>query len=610
MELTTAFSTIDIVVFSIYALFIIGLGLWVSRKKEGVEQNSTDYFLAGKTLPWYAIGASLIASNISAEQIIGMSGSGYAVGMAIAAYELMAAVTLLLVAKYFLPIYLHKGIFTMPQFLEMRYDNRIKTVMAIFWLLLYVFVNLTAVMFLGALTLNTVIGIPFLYAIVGLAAFSVLYSLYGGLKAVAYTDIVQVIFLVIGGVMVSGIALDLVSGGNGPIQGFFTLLAEVPQKFDMIFEVGDTYTINNDTKSSYMDLPGITVLVGGMWIANLSYWGCNQYITQRALAGKNLEEARKGVAFAAFLKVIMPIFVVIPGVAAFYLVETGNPAITELIKIDGIIKPDNSYPTMLALVPAGLKGITFAALIGAIVSSLSSMMNSTSTIFTMDIYHKYINKDAGEQKLVSIGRITGLVSLIIACLVTPALSGFDQMFQYIQEFSGFITPAVTVIFLFGLFWSKATPTAALWVAILTIPLNLVFYFGFPAVPFLDRMGFIFILLCYAMILISMAGKYDFKFKDQNFLMIIGTMFLFIIVVAGDHEMFHDTMLDIDNAFGKFSIHMMSLLFLALALFLTRDIDYDDNAIEIHKKHYISTKTFNVAAVVILAMVVLIYIIWW
>ncbi|MEQ9300678.1 MAG: sodium/sugar symporter [Cyclobacteriaceae bacterium] len=610
MELTTAFSTIDIVVFSIYALFIIGLGLWVSRKKEGVEQNSTDYFLAGKTLPWYAIGASLIASNISAEQIIGMSGSGYAVGMAIAAYELMAAVTLLLVAKYFLPIYLHKGIFTMPQFLEMRYDNRIKTIMAIFWLVLYVFVNLTAVMFLGALTLNTVIGVDFIYAIIGLAAFSVLYSLYGGLKAVAYTDIVQVIFLVIGGVMVTGIALDLVSGGNGAIQGFFTLVAEVPQKFDMIFEIGDTYTINGDTKSAYMDLPGITVLVGGMWIANLSYWGCNQYITQRALAGKNLEEARKGVAFAAFLKVIMPIFVVLPGVAAYYLVETGNPAITELIKIDGVIKPDNSYPTMLALVPAGLKGITFAALIGAIVSSLSSMMNSTSTIFTMDIYHKYINKDASETKLVSVGRITGLVSLIIACLVTPALSGFDQMFQYIQEFSGFITPAVTVIFLFGLFWSKATPTAALWVAILTIPLNLLFYFGFPEVPFLDRMGFIFILLCYAMILISMAGKYDFKFKDQNFLMIFGTMFLFIIVVAGDHEMFHDTVLDMDNAFGKFSIHMMSLMFLALALFLTRDIDYDDNAIDIHKKHYISTKTFNIAAAVVLAMVALIYIIWW
>ncbi|MEM8896104.1 MAG: sodium/solute symporter, partial [Bacteroidota bacterium] len=364
MELTSSFSTIDIVVFSIYALFIIGLGLWVSRKKEGEEQNSTDYFLAGKTLPWYAIGASLIASNISAEQIIGMSGSGYAIGMAIAAYELMAAITLLLVAKYFLPIYLHKGIFTMPQFLMMRYDNRIKTLMAIFWLLLYVFVNLTAVMFLGALTLNTVIGVPFIWAIVGLATFSVLYSLYGGLKAVAYTDIVQVIFLVIGGVMVSGIALDLVSDGNGAIQGFFTLVAEVPQKFDMIFEVGDTYTINGDTKSLYMDLPGVTVLVGGLWIANLAYWGCNQYITQRALAGKNLEEARKGVAFAAFLKVIMPIFVVIPGVAAFYLVENGNTAITDLIKIDGLIKPDNSYPTMLALVPAGLKGITFAALIG------------------------------------------------------------------------------------------------------------------------------------------------------------------------------------------------------------------------------------------------------
>jgi SSS family solute:Na+ symporter len=385
------FSNIDVIVFSVYALFIIGLGLWVSRKKKGEEQNSTDYFLAGKTLPWYAIGASLIASNISAEQIIGMSGSGFSIGMAIAAYELMAAITLLLVAKYFLPIYLNKGIFTMPQFLLMRYDNRIKTLMAFFWLILYVFVNLTAVIYLGALTLNTVVGISFNWAIFSLAAFSVLYSVYGGLKAVAYTDVVQVIFLIIGGVMVTYISLDLVSGGGGPISGFMTLLDNVPQKFDMIFDVDSTYTINGVTKSSYMDLPGITVLIGGMWIANLSYWGCNQYITQRALAGKTLAEARKGVAFAAFLKVIMPLIVVLPGIAVFYLVETGNTQITELIKINGIVKPDNSYPTILALVPAGLKGITFAALIGAIVSSLSSMMNSTATIFTMDIYHKYIN---------------------------------------------------------------------------------------------------------------------------------------------------------------------------------------------------------------------------
>lgn len=603
------FSNIDVIVFSIYALFIIGLGLWVSRKKKGEEQNSTDYFLAGKTLPWYAIGASLIASNISAEQIIGMSGSGFSIGMAIAAYELMAAITLLLVAKYFLPIYLNKGIFTMPQFLLMRYDNRIKTLMAFFWLILYVFVNLTAVIYLGALTLNTVVGISFNWAIISLAAFSVLYSVYGGLKAVAYTDVVQVVFLIIGGIMVTYISLDLVSGG-GPISGFMTLLEKAPQKFDMIFDVDSSYTINGITKSSYMDLPGITVLIGGMWIANLAYWGCNQYITQRALAGKTLAEARKGVAFAAFLKVIMPIIVVLPGVAVFYLVETGNTTITELIKINGIVKPDNSYPTILALVPAGLKGITFAALIGAIVSSLSSMMNSTATIFTMDIYHKYINKDASENRLVSVGRITGLVAIIIACFVAPLLGGFDQMFQYIQEFSGFVTPAVTVIFLFGLFWSKASANGALWVALLSVPLNLFFYFFVPEVPFLDRMGFIFILLCFAMILISTASKDEFRWKDQNFWMIFGTMLLFIVVVAGDHEMFMGTILDIDNAIGKTFIHFMSILFVILALFLSNGIRYDDNAIDIHSKHYISTKEFNIAAVLILIMVAAIYIVWW
>ncbi|MEL7148751.1 MAG: sodium/solute symporter, partial [Bacteroidota bacterium] len=447
------FSTVDGIVFGIYALFIIGLGIWVSRKKSGEEQTSEDYFLAGKTQPWFAIGASLIASNISAEQIIGMSGSGYLMGMAIAAYELMAAATLLLVAKYFLPIYLHKNIYSMPQFLEMRYDSRVKTSMAIFWLLLYVFVNLSAVIFLGAKALETVMQIDLVYGVIGLAAFSVLYSIYGGLKAVAYTDIVQVIFLVIGGVLTTYFALDLVSNGEGFFAGASTLIKEVPDRFDMIFDDGHPY---------YADLPGVTILIGGMWIANLSYWGCNQYITQRALAGKNLSEARKGMAFAAFLKVLMPVIVVVPGIAALYLVQQNNGDVTSLMtSIDGetgksFVDNDRSYPTMLSFVPLGLKGITFAALIGAIVSSLSSMMNSTATIFTMDIYKNIINKEASEKRLVATGRIVGIVAIIIACLITPVLKGFDQMFGFIQEFSGFITPGVTVIFLFGLFWKKGS----------------------------------------------------------------------------------------------------------------------------------------------------------
>ncbi len=605
------FSTIDIVVFFLYALVIISIAWWVSRKKNGVEQNSTDYFLAGKTLPWYAIGASLIASNISAEQIIGMSGSGFAIGMAIAAYELMAAVSLLIVAKYFLPIYLNKGIFTMPQFLLMRYDGRVRTSLAVFWLLLYVFVNLTTVMFLGALALNTVMGISFVTAILGLAAFALIYSLYGGLKAVAYTDVIQVVFLVMGGVIVSVVALDMVSGGSGPLSGLFTLIKEVPSKFDMIFDVDSTYTIGTQTKSSYMDLPGVSVLIGGMWIANLAYWGCNQYITQRALAAKDLAEARKGVAFAAFLKVLMPLFVVIPGVAAYYMVEkTGDANIINAMMSDGTMKPDKSYPAMLALVPAGLKGITFAALIGAIISSLASMMNSTSTIFTMDIYNKFINTTASENTLVKVGRIASFVALVVACLVTPALSGFDQMFQYIQEFSGFVTPAVTVIFLFGMFWSRATSNAALWVAVLSIPLNAFFYFYLPEVPFIDRMGFVFVILSFAMIIISWIDKSDFRWKDKNFLIIVACLFLFIIMEGGNHEMFDGTVLSMDSHLGKTLTHLMSITFILLALLLSQQIQYDSKAIDISKKYFQSGKTFNTSAIIVIIMVAIIYIIWW
>ncbi|MCR9251043.1 MAG: sodium/sugar symporter [bacterium] len=626
------FSNVDIGVFTIYALFIIGLGIWVSRKKSGESQTSKDYFLAGKSLPWYAIGASLIASNISAEQIIGMSGSGYVMGMAIAAYELMAAATLLLVAKYFLPIYLDKQIFTMPQFLELRYDNRVKTSLAVFWLLLYVFVNLTAVMFLGALTLETVIGVPFIYGVIGLAAFSILYSIYGGLKAVAYTDIVQVIFLVIGGIMTTYIALNLVSDGGGFIKGFSILAKDVPDKFDMIFQYGHP---------NYVDLPGVTILIGGMWIANLAYWGCNQYITQRALAGKDLGEARKGMAFAAFLKVLMPLIVVVPGIAAFYLVQNGNTQIIDLMtSVDGdtgesLIKNDKSYPAMLALVPMGLKGITFAALIGAIVSSLSSMMNSTSTIFTMDIYKNYLNKSASENNLVTIGRVTGLVAIIIACLVTPLLSGFDQMFQFIQEFSGFITPGVTVIFLFGLFWKKGTAKGAMAVVIVTfvsaiIQLSIIviksgnaelyqsmqnnwftgIFIAFSNAPFLDRMGFMFFLLSFLMILFSLMDKEDFKWKDQNFLMVLGCLFLFIIMEGGNKEMFHDTVLSLHTPLGKTLIHFMGAAMVALSLFLTHPTDYDDNAIEVHSSLYKSKKVFNLMALAVIIMLILIYTIWW
>ena len=467
------FSTIDFIVFASYLLLIIFIGLWVSRTKKGEKKTSSDYFLAGKSLPWWAIGASLIAANISAEQFIGMSGSGYVIGLGIASYEWMAAITLIIVAKYFLPIFLEKGIYTMPQFLELRFDNRVRTSLAVFWLLVYIFVNLTSVLYLGALALQTIIGIKLIYGIIGLALFSAIYSIYGGLKAVAWTDVVQVIFLIGGGLVTTYLALDYLGGEKGAITGFGNLLHQVPEKFDMILD---------KTHSNYPELPGIWVILGGMWIANISYWGCNQYIIQRALAAKSIKEAQRGLAFSGFLKIIIPLIVVIPGIAAFAL----NADIT---------KPDEAYPWLLdTFVVSGLKGLAFAALIAAVVSSLSSMINSTSTIFTMDIYKNYFNKNASETNLVTTGRITSGVALLIAVFVAPQLVTLEQAFQFIQEFTGFVSPGIVAIFIVGLFWKRATSNSVLWAAITTVPLSFGFKFLTPDMAFLNRMGFVFLIL--------------------------------------------------------------------------------------------------------------------
>ncbi|TAH19151.1 MAG: sodium/glucose cotransporter [Cytophagales bacterium] len=476
------FSVIDIAVFIGYCLLIVAVGLWVSRDKKGHEKDSSDYFLAGSTLPWWAVGSSLIASNISAEQFIGMSGSGYALGLGIATYEWMAAITLLVVGKFFLPIFLEKKIYTMPQFLEMRYDKRVRTSLAVYWLLVYIFVNLTSVLYLGALTLKTVMGVDLVTAIVCLAIFSLVYSIYGGLMAVAWTDVVQVVFLVFGGLVTTYIALNTLSDGAGIFSGLSMLIEKAPERFDMILD---------SSHPSYKDLPGISVLIGGMWIANLNYWGCNQYITQRALAAKSLSEAQRGIIFAGVLKLIMPMIVVVPGIVAFVM----NPDLP---------KSDEAYPWLLqTFVPVGLKGLAFAALVAAVVSSLSSMTNSIATIFSMDLYKEYIKKDVSESGLVTAGRSVGVVSMIIAIAVAPFLSSLDQAFQFIQEFTGFVSPGVVAIFLLGFFWKKTTANAALWSAILSVPVSLLFKFLLPNLPFLDRMGVIFISLCLLMVGISL-----------------------------------------------------------------------------------------------------------
>lgn len=518
--MNASFALVDYIVFALYGLTIIGVGLWVSREKKGHKKNADDYFLASKSLPWWAIGASLIAANISAEQMIGMSGSGFAIGLAIATYEWMAAATLILVGKYFLPIFLKKGIYTMPHFLEVRYDGRVRTAMATFWLFVYVFVNLTSVLYLGALALNTIMGIPITYGLIGLAIFAAIYSIYGGLKAVAWTDVIQVIILILGGLITTWIALNAVSDGEGVFAGLKEIFARAPEKFDMILQKGQLMIPDGKggTKDAWMDLPGLAVLIGGMWIANISYWGFNQYIIQRGLAAKSIKEAQRGVIFAGYLKLLIPLIVVIPGIVAFVLVEkeaagtflTGDyhitGAMTEFNSAIGAdaIKPDRAYPALLNLVPAGIRGLAFAALAAAIVSSLASMLNSTSTIFTMDIYRKFINKDVSDTRMVPIGRITSLTALVIAVICAqPLLGSLDQAFQYIQEFTGFVTPAVCVIFLAGLFWKRATANSALWVAILTIPLSGLFKLATPGMAFLNRMGLVFLILSAILIGISL-----------------------------------------------------------------------------------------------------------
>lgn len=466
-----------------YAVIIFMLAQWVSREREGHSKNTSDYFLAGRSLPWWAIGASLIAANISAEQIIGMSGSAYVMGLAIASYEWMSAVTLILVGKYFLPIFLKHKIYTMPQYLEERYDARVRMVMAVFWLGVYVFVNLTSILWLGALAINSVTGVDITVALIVLGAFTGAYSLYGGLKAVAFTDIIQVTLLVAGGLMIAWITLDQISGGAGAIAGFGELAARVPDKFDMIL---------SKDNPNYVSLPGISVLVGGMWVMNLSYWGFNQYIIQRALAAKSTREAQLGILFAAFLKLLMPVLVVLPGIAAVVLMPD-------------LSAPDQAYPEMMKLLPAGIKGIVFAALIAAIVSSLASMTNSVSTIFTMDLFAHLSKKEHSQRQLVTMGRAVSLASLAFAMAVAkPLLGGFDQAFQYIQEFTGFFTPGIVVIFLLGMFWKKTTASAALLAALGSALLSLSLKLLWPELPFIDRVGLVFLLCALIAVVVSLA----------------------------------------------------------------------------------------------------------
>ena len=508
------FETLDYIIFVLYALLIVSVGLWVSRTKKGEERTSEDYFLAGKNLPWWAIGASLIAANISAEQFIGMSGSGFAVGLAIASYEWMSAITLIIVGKYFLPIFIEKGLYTIPEFIEKRYSTNLKSILAIFWVALFVFVNLSSVLYLGSKALDTIIGtgdgqliIP---SIIGLAVFAAIYSLWGGLSAVAWTDVIQVVLLIIGGLITTYLALDNVTIDGGVLNGFDHIYTKAADKFHMIL---------SEDHPEYANLPGIAVLVGGMWVANTYYWGFNQYIIQRTLAAKSLKEGQKGILFAAFLKLIVPIIVVIPGIIAFVMYT--QPEGTAIINgvSEAFTNPaggtynDNAYPWLIStFVPSGLKGLVLAALAAAIVSSLASMLNSTATIFTMDLYKPYINTKATDKQTVNVGRLSGLVALIIAASIAPALGSIPQAFQYIQEYTGLVSPGILAIFMLGLFWKKTTNQAAILGAISSIIIALYFKIGpkgwiesdfFPSLPWMHQMGLTFLLTVFLMIITSL-----------------------------------------------------------------------------------------------------------
>ncbi|SMD03788.1 sodium/sugar symporter [Pedobacter nyackensis] len=451
--------TTDYVVFIIYFLVVSGYGYYIYRQRKKDEHDAKAFFLAEGTLTWWAIGASLIASNISAEQFIGMSGEGFFLGIAVAAYEWIAAIALIIVAVWFIPVYLKNKIYTMPQFLKTRYNESVALIMAIFWLFLYVFVNLTSILYLGAVAINGLTGGDYLHIImIALAAFALIISL-GGMKVVAYTDVIQVAVLIFGGLVTTYIALTVVGQkfgvGANAIAGFNVLMEQAPEHFKMIIPKPTAESTQNEI-SKYLTFPGLASYIAGIWIINLNYWGCNQYITQRAL-GADLQTARTGILFAGFLKLLMPLIVMLPGIAAYVLYKGGH--LPQLIG-----GKDGAYSAILTFLPTGLKGLSVAALTAAIVASLAGKVNSISTIFTLDIYSKYFKKGTEQKNLVFVGRTTVFVGMILAVLFTwnDLLGiGGEGGFTFIQKYTGFISPGVFAMFILGMFWKRTTGSAAI-----------------------------------------------------------------------------------------------------------------------------------------------------
>lgn len=617
--MNAGFTTIDYLIFVLYAILIVGLGLWLSRTKKGEEKDSKDYFLAGGTLSWWAIGASLIAANISAEHFIGMSGSGYRIGLGIAAYEWLAAITLILVAKFLLPQMIEKKIFTMPQLAKERYGQGVSFFFSFFWLLVYVFVNLTSVAWLGAIAMKQILGVPMEYGVPGLLIFAGVYSIYGGLKAVAWTDVIQVIFLVGGGLITAFFALAAVGDGNAA-QGFVTILDRVRQvpgdlHFNMIID-------EKVSPGLFKDLPGLAVIFGAMWLTNIGYWGFNQYIIQKGLAAKNLAEAKRGLIFAGYLKILIPIIVIIPGITAYVLFT--NPDLhSNIVGLNGTIeRADDAYPWLLRnFAPAGIRGLAFAALVAAVVSSLASMLNSTSTIFTLDIYKQLINKKATERQLVKAGRITALVALFIAMFAAkPLLGGLDQAFQYIQEYTGFIYPGVVVVFGMGILWKRATNRAALWTTIATLPVGIIMKVALPELPFIIRMGYVCMILISMAVILTLTDKHQVKadiLTDKNKKRLISAGWVFavacaITLIAGiiwGTDLFGSSL----RYLGFHSVFMMTFMmaFLSIIMFTNANSDKKDGkSYEFDPSLFETDKRFLIGAIGIVVIIVTLYAYFW
>lgn len=640
----SGFRTVDLVIVLVYLAVLISLGLFLGRNKKGQQKSASDYFLAGNSLTWWAVGASLIAANISAEQFIGMSGTSYADGIATAAYELMAAVTLVVIGKFLLPVMLKRKIFTIPQFLRERYTDGVGLAFSILWLFLYVFVNLTSVAWLGALAIEQILGLQGATLVIGSFSISMrmvivlllfiiagVYSIYGGLASVAWTDVLQVFFLVGGGLVTAYFALRAVGDGAGALAGLNNLFADLTSGEHLNDSHLHLVIQESHGASAFANVPGIAAVVGGVWLTNLGYWGFNQYIIQKGLAAKSVDEAQKGLVFAGFLKILIPFIVVLPGICAYYI--SLRPEL--LSGLQGSINvADDAYPWLVRnFTPTGVKGLTFAALSAAIISSLASMFNSTSTLFTMDIYKKYINKDASDKKLVRVGRLTSLAALVIAAVaVEPLLGSLDQAFQYIQEYSGFIYPGIIVVFGLGLLWKRASSRAAVWTAIITIPLGVLFKIFLGGVPFQLRAGYIFIILLVFFVLLSLVDK---KFvavelpeqKDRETMVKwarrMGFAGLFFVVLALVVIVWGALLPDSATPENNFVAYLNDIGFQAFIFFGVlvggqaiwlysdaRDKKADPKALPVDLKLFHTSKSYNVWAAVICAIVAALYIILW